>query len=204
MLGEVVAGQPDVPQLHRTVGTVRKQMDGIKVFAAFEVVSHLLQAVLGRIKKYHFGVGRQTFEQLPGIIHLAVNEHHVVALAALLLARSRTRRRWDFAALAIGGAVLGRISSGLRHGILGDHTHGRIEHDSRLQSHQQRSLAGVSWRLDGLAREPFDELHDAPPGGHRTACSGKAIKKKAMPRGIAYCCCWLRLGKVPCVDNRWV
>ena len=134
VFGEVVAGQPHVAHLHVAVGTVGQQVNGIEAIAALEVVGHLLQAVLGRVEDHHFGVTRQAFEQLADIGHLAIDEHHFLALVVLARAGVGTGsdRR---AGLVGGGAVLGGLG-GCLGGILSDHADGRIEHDSRLEGHQ--------------------------------------------------------------------
>ena len=162
MLGQVVACQPYVAHLHAAIGTVRQQMNGIQPFAAIEVVGHLLQAILGRVEDDHFGVTRQPLQQACDIGHLAVDEHDLVALVTLF-----TGRRGSL--LVIGyRAVLGRRGCRLggRRSILGNHPHRGIEHDPRLQGHQQWRLRAASnhWLRCPFARETFDEFHAAPPG----------------------------------------
>ena len=135
-------------------------MDGIQVVPAFEVIGHLLQAILVRIEHDHFGIGRQTRNQLIGLADLPIDEHDFLALGPWLSTRCLSGGR-GLTVLVAGGAVIGRVDGCLRGRILGYGTDRRIEHDSRFKSHQQRSLARFSGLalLGGLAQESLDEFH---------------------------------------------
>ena len=131
--------------MHRTVGAVRQQVNRIQGFTTLEVIGHLLQAVLGRVKHHDFGVASQTGQQLLDITDLTIDEHHLLTLGSstvlgVLGETSIVAGAVLLRSLLFGGAVDGRLCGGLRC-ILSNCPNRCIEHDPWLQGDQQ-------WRCD--------------------------------------------------------
>ncbi|MNM33927.1 hypothetical protein D3C81_445650 [compost metagenome] len=62
VLGQVAAVEPDIAELYGARCPVGQQVDGIQAVAPFQVVGHLLQAVLARVEDYHLGAGKQAVD----------------------------------------------------------------------------------------------------------------------------------------------
>ncbi|MCY1519004.1 hypothetical protein D9M68_537420 [compost metagenome] len=137
--GKVAAVQPVVAQLDLADIAMAEDVDGVDAAATVEVVGDLLQAVLVRLQHHHFGAGFEAVDELPIVLYLAVDEHHLLAMV-------RRAGRGRGQGIAAGGSALGgglavggigcRLGSGRLDGRGGDRA---VEHHPGFERYGKRA-----------------------------------------------------------------
>ena len=123
-------------------------MDGVYTLTSSEVIGHLLQPVLAGVQDHHFGIGGQALQQITDIGHLAIDEHHFLALCS--------RRRSLGHSLRFRGQRMSQRSCRVHHMLCGRRCRSicsRMRHIHRRCTVKHKALLQCQWAHDRGRRQ---------------------------------------------------